>query len=510
MSLFLIISLVNVLFLKNKNLKKGEVVNINKNHQTKIHLLLFLFVLAFAVTIQSVSMPLSTRVNYSDSSVYQYIGKIILENEMPYKDAFDHKGMLLYLINAMGYFINPHWGIWLIDTVVLFGIMLYAFKISNIFLNEKMSLVIIILCLSGLYRSYWIGNTPDYYATFVLMVVFYCLIQYFRVNSLSLKMMIITGVCGGILFWLTTIIPLGILCVGILFDICKKKNYKLFIQTIIYSTVSFICISLPLLLWIYFNGALKLMIQDYFWFNLFYAGDQQESSQKIIALIKFLSNPSVFSVLIFLLGTWIFKILDDENTKSILTITTLSFVITLFSCAITGRGYGQYILILYPSMIIIISLITKELLNKVPMNSPIILAIFVLMFAYVFIPNLQCGADNIKKNIVSRPIDKKIVEFIDDNTSKNDLITIVSPDHCGFYAECNRKSATTYPYVQASFYGNERIWNEYLNQINEKQPKILVWNNNWPIDIWYPRYLEKYKEEIKSDEISLYIRKEGK
>ena len=487
-------------------------MSINKNHQINVHLLLILLVLAFAVTMQSVSMPLSAHVNYSDSSVYQYIGKIILENKMPYTDAFDHKGMVLYLLNAVGYFINPHWGIWLIDTIVMFGIMLYAFKMSNIFLNEKISLVILALCLSGLYRSYWIGNTPDYYATLVLMVVFYYLIQYFIVNSLSKKMMIITGVCGGVLFWmkLTTIIPLGALCVGILFDICKKKNYRLFIQAIIYSTISFVCVSLPLLLWIYFNGALKEMMQDYFWFNLFYAGDQQESSQKIIALIKFLSNPSVFSVLILLLGVWIFSISDDKNTGNILTAAVFVFVSSLLSCAMTGRAYDQYILILYPSMIIIISLITKRILKNVPMNSPITLTMFALLFVYVFIPNLQCGADNIKKNLVSRSIDKKIVKFIDDNTSINDLITIVSPDHSGYYVECNRNSATTYPYVQASFYGNEEIWNEYLNQINEKQPKILVWNNNWSIDIWYPGYVEKYKEEIKSDEISLYIRKEGK
>ena len=51
-----------------------------------------------------------------DPSVYLYVSRQILEGEMPYSDAWDHKQPFLYLLYAFGQWITPGslWGVWLI------------------------------------------------------------------------------------------------------------------------------------------------------------------------------------------------------------------------------------------------------------------------------------------------------------------------------------------------------------------------------------------------------------
>ena len=56
-----------------------------------------------------------------DSSVFIYVAKGILEGEVPYLDRWDHKGPLIYLLNAMGLAVAGMWGLWLLEMAFLIG-----------------------------------------------------------------------------------------------------------------------------------------------------------------------------------------------------------------------------------------------------------------------------------------------------------------------------------------------------------------------------------------------------
>ena len=49
-----------------------------------------------------------------DSGVFLYIGSRILEGEVPYRGIWDHKGPLIYYINALGIALTPgsEYGVW--------------------------------------------------------------------------------------------------------------------------------------------------------------------------------------------------------------------------------------------------------------------------------------------------------------------------------------------------------------------------------------------------------------
>ena len=56
-----------------------------------------------------------------DAGVFLYIGNQIAEGDIPYRDVWDHKGPLIYYINAVGVALTPGFetGVWLLEAIAL-------------------------------------------------------------------------------------------------------------------------------------------------------------------------------------------------------------------------------------------------------------------------------------------------------------------------------------------------------------------------------------------------------
>ena len=65
-------------------------------------LLFVLSGLVWALFFSKTTSPLYTDVGY-DSAMFQTIGKYWAQGYLPYVDLFDHKGPLIFFINAVGY-----------------------------------------------------------------------------------------------------------------------------------------------------------------------------------------------------------------------------------------------------------------------------------------------------------------------------------------------------------------------------------------------------------------------
>ena len=72
---------------------------------------------------------------------------------MPYVDAFDHKGPLLYLIYAVSCLISLKWGAWLINFLVMAGTIGVSYCIARPFVGKGWSASICLILYSGLYAS---------------------------------------------------------------------------------------------------------------------------------------------------------------------------------------------------------------------------------------------------------------------------------------------------------------------------------------------------------------------
>ncbi|MCP4420320.1 MAG: hypothetical protein GY805_27255 [Chloroflexi bacterium] len=66
-----------------------------------------------------------------DSGVFLYAGQRILDGQIPYRDVWDHKGPLLYYINALGLFIGQGtiWGVWILEYLALGTAVVTSFQL---------------------------------------------------------------------------------------------------------------------------------------------------------------------------------------------------------------------------------------------------------------------------------------------------------------------------------------------------------------------------------------------
>ena len=86
---------------------------------------LFPFVL-LAFLAFSILVPIAPHLQVvpsTDSSVFLYMGDRILEGAVPYRDVWDHKGPLIYYIDALGLVLGngSRWGVWLLELAAIFA-----------------------------------------------------------------------------------------------------------------------------------------------------------------------------------------------------------------------------------------------------------------------------------------------------------------------------------------------------------------------------------------------------
>ena len=87
----------------------------------------FVFVIAM-VFCSSFTSPLYPNYYGDDSAVFVLIGKAIVNGKIVYKDLFDHKGPILFFIEAIGYSISERTGIWIIQCIFGLFTLLFVYR----------------------------------------------------------------------------------------------------------------------------------------------------------------------------------------------------------------------------------------------------------------------------------------------------------------------------------------------------------------------------------------------
>ena len=90
-----------------------------------------IFIVLITVTILTsltiFSNPLSQRLPAHDSSMFQYFGYAMTNGKIIYTEIFDHKGPIIFSLNALGRLISSTVnGIWYIEVLFIFLFFLYV------------------------------------------------------------------------------------------------------------------------------------------------------------------------------------------------------------------------------------------------------------------------------------------------------------------------------------------------------------------------------------------------
>ena len=439
------------------------------------YIFLFLLICAFVTALNASDNPLYVGVKLRDSSVFSYMGKLILQGGMPYRDSFDHKGPLMYLINALGLLISGKIGIWLLEFVTVFIILFLVYKLARLLECTCLtSCAVVVLAMLPMFYYFNWGNVTEEYACVFIMLSLCIFVRYFHTGHVSSPELILCGLsfAAVCLLRINMAALWVVMCLGVLVHSIRNRQAGQLIRFILWFIAGAAIITVPVMIWIIRNNALDAFVKDYFLFNILYC--KSNLLHKINVFAAFCSQATSVLAVAPLVYFWI------KERRAIDGLCLCSAVFTLIMISIAGQNYQHYGLILVPlfaysaartAAALYEALRGKDRTFRRTALIAIVCAIL-LLFAQSFVCFGTVALPTPKKS-QDLAADKKIAGIIRGNTEAEDRISV-----CGnndrIYLLADRESASVYSYQYPLADVDPAIRNEYLEDMKAGKAKIIV------------------------------------
>lgn len=214
-----------------------------------------------------------------DQSIFLVIGRGITDGLVPYRDLYDHKGVVLFLIEAAGWWLCPgKTGIFIIQTLFFAVDIACVWKICRLFSSEIRSAAGTLLFCALFTGTIGGGNTCEEYALTLNLVPFYL---YLRAlcgpaqdrKGLTSALALLSGVCMGLVFFIRmndAALVLAILPVLVLL-LWRERRFKLLLlQALCWAAGFALCVAAVVSCFVCL-GALDELLEGTFLHNVRYA-----------------------------------------------------------------------------------------------------------------------------------------------------------------------------------------------------------------------------------------------
>lgn len=447
----------------------------NKNIIQNIIVYSTIFFLAVLFLFNSPLNIWQNGVSGVDSSVFKLIGSLIGKGYIPYRDLFDHKGPLIYIFNYLGTQIAYYRGTWIIELISLYVTFIFIYKIARLYLSKTKSIFTLLFTTTILFIFFDEGNLVEEYALPFLTASLYIFLEYFKTKKISNAKLVVCGACfSAVCLLRINMISLWVtFCILILVQCIINKQFKELLRFIIFFLIGFLIVFLPITIWLTFNGAFKLFIEDYIIFNLSYTS-VATIGEKYSAFVYY----SNYSVILATIIYNIFIVIKDKNDRMFNAFHLVYILLTLITVSMSGRTYAHYGMILLPCIIYpFVHFIFK--IDKI--DEPSIFKTFIMIYVLVTIicppwlnttRNIGSLYDNRKTSTIE-PVINEVVTYIKDNSEVTDKISVYGNWDI-IYILTKRMPASKYTYTYPIGDVKPEILDEYFEDIKSNKPKFIV------------------------------------
>ncbi len=166
------------------------------------------------------------------------LGNLLRDGRVMYRDFFDHKGPILFIINAIGLSLSGgnKAGVWAIEVIFMFLNLLLLYKISKLFSKNKIiNFLSTIISILPIYLFLENGNFAEEFALPFITYALYIFIKYVKNGKVKNFEIFLNGLCLGIVLLLRpNMIPIWIVYIPfIIYKNIKEKSYKDLIKIIL-------------------------------------------------------------------------------------------------------------------------------------------------------------------------------------------------------------------------------------------------------------------------------------
>jgi hypothetical protein len=440
-----------------------------------------LFLLAFIVVFISCLNPFGSKGVDADTSVYLTIAQGITRGQVPFKDFFDNKGPLTYLISTPGMRIGGLTGVWLTELLFMCVSVFFAFKTALFFGNKRFAFLGVI-CSFIVFQSFFyeVAGTEEYSLPF-MMISFYIFTKYFFTQTESYKEppayeLIIIGICCAMsVFIRINMFPLWMgFCLVIFFQNIAEKQWICILKYILCFTLGILIVSIPVFLYLKNSNTLS----DYINQNFFSGGSRAFTGFSIKDFVKsFLIIMYKNFCFIPLAAGFIWIVKKSEHIRLVYTLAyLLSYLLTIFFLAVIRTNFDHYNMTLTPFLIpgftFLVRLCFSYFADRKHKNI-VVLAFLGLLLAKEISLWFYDGYILINRKDTTRNDLIAAGNMIDRYTEPGDrIISLGFP--CQIYLFTERQSASRYIYQTSGAAYDPQMQREFLLDLEKNKPKIIA------------------------------------
>lgn len=473
-----------------------EKFNFNCSYLEIFCLLVFLFIASFVFLVNS---PLHIWIGSdigTDSGVFSTVAMMMDKGYMPYRDTFDHKGPLLYLINYLGRRISVYRGVWTIEFVSMYTTFLFVYKIARLKCGKILSCVVLLLSTSMLFAFFEGGNLTEEYAMPFIAGALYIFLDYFINLKISIIRLIFCGLCfGAVCLLRPNMISLWmVFCIAVLIKCIENRNFHDIKKFISFFLAGFFIIVFPIILWLSLNNSLVDFWDEYIRFNFVYVSSSDHTRWN--SFFYFFNWP--VELLAVVISVYLFC---NSKMRFLYGIYCCYLFCTLVFICLSGDIYGHYGMILVPAVTFPIASLFDICMKSFPANEgKTVSFLIVVYFLYTLIipswvPTISKLSEiySLRNEEHNSVLANEVSSIVSENSQNDDKISVYGNWNI-IYVLSDREHATKYSYQFPIGEIKPDIMQCYFNELKEQLPPIIVVQRH---------YDDRIKEFLDDNDYSL-------
>lgn len=431
------------------------------------------------------SNPSALTLPSRDSGVFLYIGWRWLNGDIPYKDVWDHKPPLIYMVDALGISLTPDslWGVWLLQFIFLFITILFIYKALDQQFGILAALSGAIVLASGLVILLEKGNVTEEYA---LVFQATCLLLFVRAHRMDypLRSTFWLGLCAGLaLNFKQTTIGVWVAYVLIL-TIIRLRQRKFPVRDGLSFLTGFLLPTAVIITYFDSQNALIDFWEQAYLYNFIYIGKHDGIRSLIPVFTKGFLLLTRGGILYLIVVAWfaglVYILLHrKETTNPLVWLALLALPIEVVLITTSRRSIIHY----YLTMLPVASILIGSMVHTIPRSLaklhiptprlqaliPSVLLVTVLLLQLDHVRNYTPQVPGLRFNQHTA-----VIEYVVQNTNKDDMVLIIGAESLiNFLAR--REAPTRYVYqYPLQLLGRRPMFEEYFNQILENKPVLII------------------------------------
>lgn len=162
---------------------------------------------AAALFLCSKSSPLFVLNDWMDANIFFTMGKSMFEGKVLYRDVFDHKGPVLYLLYGLGWLLDHtgFTGVWLLEVAAFACFLFFSLRTVSLFLPAPLcpAWAAVPAAVIAASRAFSHGGSAEEFLLPFLAAALYCLLRALQTGrQVPLWAVCIQGALAGCALWL--------------------------------------------------------------------------------------------------------------------------------------------------------------------------------------------------------------------------------------------------------------------------------------------------------------------